>query len=314
MSRKKKEVWVIVLVILVLCIMFSGCTGNDTEENDNRKAQNLENDNDVNGLNGDPRDINGTSNGNNTKIIDIDFGFDTMGEWNFFNLTWDMVEIYTSGGGETGCCFLEHHVLVISRNGGLGATGSKTLEFRLFYTNGTNISFNHTANTNEGEEQYYGSYAITSGARFGDPKSRLIISNGFYCDGNVSDPISTYGNTSNWKYDKRYHHGNVYGWSYFPLIGFDMNLTNEFDEQDIVTENNVTFSAAYGNEPTGHTLSIGRYDGACQTINIECLGVTWPSIAGGTDGNPIVITWKKDDGGVGMFIVNSGQTLPKTST
>ncbi|MHC1591195.1 MAG: hypothetical protein ACXQS8_03850, partial [Candidatus Helarchaeales archaeon] len=189
---------------------------------------------------------------------------------------WIRTNLFTTGGGETGCCFLAGNVLVISRNGGWGDEEAKQLEFNFYYPNGTVITFNHIANVAEGEEQWYGSYAITNGARFGSSMNRLIISNGYYCDGDIENPLGTYGVSANWHYNASYKFGSVHGWSSFPLIGANVPLLDDYDKQDIVTSDGVTYVVSYGNNPSHHSLHIGKHNGSVYTEDLEGLGATWP--------------------------------------
>jgi len=249
--------------------------------------------------------------GNNSNIEPLplpralELGPGELERLTIFNITWSRYDVFTSGGGETGCCFLDGNVLVVSRNGGFGTHEAKILQFRFFYPDGSIVTFNRSANIDAGEEPFYGSYALASGPRFDGPAKRMILSNGFYCDGDPMNPESTYGRSSNWQYDERYKHGNVHGWSSFSLIGKDMDLSGGFDEQDVLGPNNITFSVAYGNVPEGHTLSLGRFRETAETHDLAGIGATWPSIAGGTDLNPIVVTWMSDDGGVEMLVAHS---------
>ncbi|MHA1694431.1 MAG: hypothetical protein ACTSXT_03315 [Candidatus Helarchaeota archaeon] len=234
---------------------------------------------------------------------------------------WVRTDLFTSGGGETGCCFLSNNVLVISRNGGWGTEEAKQLEFNFYYLDGSIITFNHTANTAEGEEQYYGSYAITSGARFGGSMNRLIISNGYYCDGDPADPIGTYGVTANWHYNANYKFGDVRVWSSFPLIGDDIPLTYSYDKQDIVTDSGETYAISYGRDSPSdpYVLCIGKDNGSLYTEDIVGLGASWPSVGGGTDGNPVIFAWMRPgsgggytSGGVGIMYQLQEDTDPPT--
>ncbi|MGQ4874806.1 MAG: hypothetical protein ACP6IY_12120 [Promethearchaeia archaeon] len=221
-------------------------------------------------------------------------------EESYLGEKWIRIDLFTSGGGETGCCFLDNNVLVISRNKGW-THADEPLDFYFYYLNGSTIHFEHYPNTEEGEELWYGSYAITNGARFGASMNRLIISNGYYCDGDPYDPINTYGNSNNWHYNASYKHGDVHSWSSFPLIGDDVPLIDPYDKQDIVTTSGVTYAVSYGNNPSTHTLHIGKNNGTIYTDDLEGLGATWPSVGGGTHGNPVIFAWMRDAGGVGIM-------------
>jgi hypothetical protein len=286
-----------VFLAIIISALLSGCLGKaETQEREGEDAIDQGD---------DPSNDQDPTGHTRPAPVKLNLTLNETGQMVLFNMTWIRYDLFTSGGGETGCCFLEGNVLVVSRNGGFGIEATKSLQFIFLYPDGTSKMFRRNANTADGEEEYFGSYALASGSRFDGSDRRLILSNGFYCDGDPADPERTYGDPSRWKYDGSYKHGNVHGWSVFPLIGHDMELTNEFDEQDVLAPDNITFSVAYGNEPEGHTLSIGRYDGTVETVDLTGIGATWPSIAGGKDHNPIVITWMSDDGGVEMLVSHS---------